>query len=411
MKKRYLNPPIEELCFGSNKMTFLSGPRQCGKTTVSKMFLSERKEGEYYNWDDFEFKKVWAKSPKEIIRSGWGTSSKKSIPLVVLDEIHKSKGWKNKLKGIYDTLGNPTDILVTGSARLNIYKKGSDSLLGRYFNFRLHPFSVAELAEIKGKNPNNLLDSIWGSGISYRKEFTEINKSLLKFGAFPEPFLAQNEKQWRLWLRGRVEKIVREDLRDLSRIVELSNLEALALILPQSVGSSLSTQSLSEDLGVSFNTMKRWLSYFRELYYSFELKPYSNKIKRSLKKDSKLYLWDYSQVEDQGARFENFVANHLLKACHFWTDSGEGDFELFYLRNKGKKELDFLITKDKKPWLPVEAKLSETEPSSNFKIFMPQLRCTRALQIINKQDYLKRHKLDDYELIVASADRILPYFV
>lgn len=411
MIQRYISSAISELCFKSHKMAFLSGPRQCGKTTLSKMLLSHRKEGAYYNWDEFEFKKLWSKTPRLLIDQKWGTSSQASVPLMVLDEIHKSRGWKNKLKGIYDTLDTPVDILVTGSARLNVYKKGSDSLLGRYYHFRLHPLSVAELQNSTVTSPEVALEMLWTSAKSSKNELYDTTQSLLRFGAFPEPFFAQSEKQQRLWLRGRIEKLVREDLRDLSRVIELGQLEALALLLPQGVGSALSMQSLSEDLGVSFNTIKRWLNYFRELYYSFEIKPYSKKIKRTLVKEPKLYLWDYSQVEDPGSRFENFIACHLLKACHFWTDSGEGDFELFYLRNKEKKEIDFLITKDKKPWLPVEVKLSEKAPSDSFRTFMPQLKCPRGLQIVNQKDYLKRHNFDTHEIIVASAERVLGCFV
>lgn len=411
MIERYLTTTISETCFDSHKMAFLSGPRQCGKTTISKMLLDQRKEGAYYSWDNLEVKRIWAKDPFQLLNSDWGTSSNSKTPLIILDEIHKARGWKNTLKGLYDSLPLAADILVTGSAKLNVYKRGSDSLMGRYYHFRLHPFSIAELEKTSNLNPNEVIDQIWQTSIPYKKEYAETIANLMRFGGFPEPLLQQSEKKWRLWLHGRIEKIVREDLRDLSRIPELSQLETLVALLPDTVGSALSVQSLSEDIGVSFNTIKRWLSYFRELYFSFEIRPYHNNIRRSLKKDAKLYLWDYSQITDPSAKFENLVAAHLLKACHFWSDAGEGQFELFYLRDKDKREIDFLITKDQQPWLPVEVKLSEKEPSPNFKIFMKQLTCKRALQIINIKDYRKKHVQDDFELIVASADTVLPYFV
>ena len=141
MKNRYLENIIDEFCFGNQKMAFVSGPRQCGKTTFAKMLLDSRKSEAYFNWDNINFRRTWVKNPSEII-----PEKKGKTPLVVLDEIHKDRRWKRNLKGVYDTLAEPCDILVTGSARLNVYKKGSDSLLGRYFHFRLHPFSLRELS-------------------------------------------------------------------------------------------------------------------------------------------------------------------------------------------------------------------------------------------------------------------------
>ncbi len=411
MKERYLTKQIKDLCFSDHKMVFLSGPRQCGKTTYAKMLLAERSEGCYYNWDSLEFRRIWSQSPASLILDSWGTSSKSEVPLIVLDEIHKARKWKSTLKGLFDSASTPLDFFVSGSARLNVYKKGSDSLMGRYYNFRLHPFSLGELADTENPAPDDLLEALFAGSFNYRAQYAALQSQLLKFGGFPEPFLGQNTKKWRLWISGRIEKIVREDLRDLTRIHELSIVEALALMLPSRVGSQLSITSLREDLEVSFDSVQRWLNYFKELYYIFEIKPYSKKIPRALKRDGKIYLWDYSQVEDIGIRFENFVASHLLKACHFWTDSGEGAFDLFYVRNKEKKEIDFLITKDSKPWLPVEAKLSDVTPSPNFKCFMKELGCNKALQIIGSADYLKKHKFPEYDLIVASADRVLPYLV
>ena len=163
MIKRYLTDAINQLCFENHKIAFLSGPRQCGKTTLAKMLLAQRSESSYHNWDDIEFRRIWTKAPKQIIAEQWGTQAKRSTPLIVLDEIHKARAWKSSLKGVYDTARLPIDILVTGSARLNVYKKGSDSLMGRYYNFRLHPFSLAELAGTSSisKDPEQIKKEIF----------------------------------------------------------------------------------------------------------------------------------------------------------------------------------------------------------------------------------------------------------
>ncbi len=411
MLHRYIESALKDLPFAHRKMAFVSGPRQCGKTTLAKMLLEDRGRGTYYNWDETEFRRLWTKSPRFILQSGSADRSPESVPIVVLDEIHKAKKWKQALKGVYDTMDQPLDILVTGSARLSIYRKGSDSLMGRYYHFRLHPFTLAEIAGYPLLPPERLHSGILeDSGRGGKQNRTYLN-ALLKLGGFPEPFLAGEERRLNLWRRGRIEKVVREDLRDLSRIPELGHIEALVSLLPERVGSLFSRASLREELEVSFDTVRRWMQYLFELYYAFEIKPFTYRISRSLKREGKLYLWDYSEITDQAARFENLIAVHLLKACHYWTDTGEGLFELFYLRTKEKQEIDFLIVKDKKPWLPVEVKENDTNPSPNFKRFLPHLNCPLALQLINHPNYRSQHQIGETKLVVAGASQILPFFV
>ena len=404
MKKRTIADAINELCLSRGKMAFVYGPRQCGKTTLGKMLLKKQGAGSYYNWDDIEFRRLWAKDPKRVI-PGTGRN-----PLIVLDEIHKAKSWKRSIKGIYDTLEKPVNFFVTGSARLTVYRKGSDSLLGRYLPFRLHPFTLGELTRTRLKGPDEVMELLFSGATRNSVSSTRTMKDLLVYGAFPEPFLAQNEKIARLWRQNRMERVIREDLRDLSRIPELSRIEMLAALLPERVGAPLSLNSLREDLEVSYDTVKRWLGHLSELYYTFLIRPYHKKVTRSLKKEAKLYLWDYSEVSDPGARFENFIACHLLKACHFWTDTGEGNFELFYLRNKQKEEIDFLICRDGTPWLPVEVKSGETQPSNHWKKFMPAIGCKHGLQVINKTGHRKSWKTGDFEILVMGAAEALSNF-
>ncbi|PIR26352.1 MAG: hypothetical protein COV43_01965 [Deltaproteobacteria bacterium CG11_big_fil_rev_8_21_14_0_20_42_23] len=406
MKSRYYSEHIESIAFSDHKMVFLSGPRQSGKTTLSKILLKKRKLGSYHNWDDISFRRIWTKDPKQIV-----PAQTKNVPLVILDEIHKAKSWKRSLKGIYDTLEYPVDLLVTGSARLNVYKKGGDSLLGRYYHFRLHPFSLAELTHKKTPTPDETLSLLFDEKPSSQKTNKEILQHLFEYGAFPDPYLAQDKRKAKLWRQDRIERVIREDLRDLSRIPELSQIEMLASLLPERIGSLLSINGLKEDLEVSYDTIKRWLQALDNLYYCFRIKPYSKSIKRSLKKEPKLYLWDHSEIEDKGSRFENLIASHLLKACHFWTDTGEGKFDLCYLRNKEKQEIDFLITKDNKPWLPLEVKSQSTTPAPTWKKLFPQLACKRGIQIVSKENIWKSTFVEDKEILIASASEVLSCFV
>jgi predicted AAA+ superfamily ATPase len=411
-KERYLHKIIHELCFHKQfKMAFIAGPRQAGKTTFANTILKERGQGAYYNWDETKFRRLWIKEPQKLVDD---LEFKKSVPpIIILDEIHKAKLWKRNLKGIFDSLTKRVDILVTGSARLNIYQKGSDSLMGRYFLFRLHPFTVAELVNSQPNEPETIINALNAFELDEgNKEAQEIFDNLWQFSGFPEPFLAQSTRRANAWRRMRLQQLVREDLRDLSRLPELSQVEMLLSLLPERVGSQLSRSSIREDLEVAHTTINRWLNYLEALYYHFEIKPYSKSIKRSLKKEGKLYLWDYAEDLGDSARFENLVAQHLLKACHYWTDAGYGNFELMYLRDIQGYEIDFLIIKNKKPWLPVEVKLSETSPSANWKTFLPQLPCDLGVQIVKEpKSHLKIHSQANKRIIVCDANRFLSKLV
>lgn len=397
---RSIFDPIEELALRRHKMAFICGPRQVGKTTLAKAFAPLYSQTLYKNWDEPSFRRQWSRDPNAMVEE-FDLASTKTTRLLLLDEIHKARGWKRQLKGLFDEWNKDLNIIVTGSARLNVFRKGGDSLMGRYVLFRLHPLSVGEL--LHKKDP--LSPDEWRDRVLQKNDPADPEPlaSLFKYSGFPEPYFARSDKILNIWRRGRLEKIIREDLRDLSRLPELSQVEMLASLLPPRVGSPMSVQNLREDLEVSHHTVNRWLNYLKELYYCFEIKPWTKSVPRSLKKEGKFYLYDWTEVEDEGARFENLVASHLLKACHFWTDTGEGIFDLHYLRNKEKQEIDFLIIKNKKPWLAIESKLSETTIDQKvFKKFSDYLGCP-IIQIVRKENIFRKFGND----LLASASHVL----
>ena len=408
MLSRTLAGPIRELCFDPHKIALISGPRQCGKTTLAKQLLAERGAGGYHNWDDTGFRRTWAKNPRAV----WPADAGEPTPLLVLDEIHKARGWKRTLKGLWDTQRAPADVLVTGSARLNVYKKGGDSLLGRALHFRMHPLSLAELRGMElPTEPGERLDALLARAHRPDRRGRELFEGLLRFGGFPEPFVAASDRRARVWQRSRVEKVIREDLRDLSRLPELSRVEMLAALLPERVGSLFSRASLREDLEVPHDTVTRWVLALEELYYLFAIRPWTKAVVRTLKKEGKLYLWDWTEVPEAGARFENLVAVHLHKACDAWTDSGEGTFSLHTLRNKEREEIDFLIARDRRPWLAVEAKLSDTSPPRHWDKFLRYLGCGHGLQLVATPGIFRSHELAHGRVLVVSAEEALSYFV
>ncbi len=335
--KRYLLPFLEK-DLRQHKMVFIGGPRQVGKTTLSHLF--SQNPAHYLNWDD-------AETRRRILAN--------ELPYkpeyLIFDEIHKYKEWRNFLKGFYDLHNKETKIIVTGSARLDYYRRGGDSLMGRYFYYRLSPLSLNELPT---KNPN-------------KKDLLQ----LLQFGGFPEPFFSGEESFWRRWSKERRKKVIQEDLIDLERVKEVSTFSLLADILPDRASSLLSIKSLKEDLLVAHETVDRWLEILENLYYIFRLSPYQqqeNKIKL-MKKERKVYMWDWSAVIDIGAKFENLVASQLLKYCHFIEDTEGFEMNLYFLRDQEKREIDFIVTKDKKPLFAVECKSGEKSLSRHIPYF------------------------------------------
>lgn len=342
----YLPSIIKDL---SRKMVFLGGPRQVGKTTLSQSLIKNYKDGHpaYLNWDN-------EISRRTILKSEWP----KNQELIVFDEIHKRKGWQTLVKGIWDTWKNTQKFLITGSARLDVFRKGGDSMMGRYHYYRIHPFTLPEL----GINKKNL-------------------SLLFQFGGFPEPLIEQDPIELRRWHLQRVSKLVRVDLRDLENVSDLDKVEVLTEALQERAGSTLSYKSLAEDLQSTDKTIKRWVQILDTLYYCYLIPPFGSAKIKAIKKAQKLYLWDWSQVENPSCRFENMVASHLLKLCDYWQDVLGHKAELRYIRDDSGKECDFVVLKDKKPLFAVECKLTDTDVAPSLLHFRAKLAIPRWYQV------------------------------
>ncbi len=346
--QRYLVPTIQS--FLKKRMVFVGGPRQVGKTTMCLQLLDDPSiDGPaYLNWDDVTARSKIKKAELPIDQK-----------IVCFDEIHKFKQWRSLIKGIYDTKKNKFKFLVTGSARLDHYRRGGDSLLGRYRYVRLHPLTINELA-------------------SFDANTTE---ALLKMGGFPEPFFEGSERSLKLWQNERLYRIINDDIRDLEKVQEISSIELLADALPSRVGSPLSLNNLAGDLEVHHATVKNWVNILDNVYYSYRIAPYGAPKIRAVKKEQKLYLWDWSTIEEKGLRFENMVASHLLKYCHFLEDSEGERMELRFLRDTDKREIDFVVLKNKKPLFAVECKTGERNLSQHIGYFKERTSIPKFYQI------------------------------
>ncbi len=355
----------------SSQMAFVCGPRQVGKTTIAKNLMKEVSYSTYKNWDV-------PTDRLEIIERSYESLLSKLVlspttnSLLVLDEIHKYVDWKNYVKGLYDLHKDDMNIIVTGSARLNIFKQSGDSLMGRYFLYRIHPISGAE-------NTDRAFDLLVSPSIIPNEKINQ----LLEFGGFPEPYTKGNKRFLNKWHSLRHQQLIYEDIRSLEAIHNLSQLDLLATILMHQSGQLINYSNLATKVRVSVPTIQRWISVLEQVYYCYHISPWSKNVVRSLLKEPKIYLWDWSLIEDIGQRHENFIASHLLKAIHFWKDCGLGEFSLHFIRTKDQEEVDFLVTKNHEPWILVEVKSSHSAPLSKaLQKHKETLKCPFAFQVV-----------------------------
>ena len=351
---RYIYKKVQSDFVKYNKIAFIAGPRQVGKTTLSLYFLGDAADEShpaYFNWDNDEDR-------NKVIKGHFPSDQ----PLIILDEIHKFHDWRRLVKSLYDKTKSKKRYIVTGSARLDHYRHGGDSLMGRYFFYRLHPLSPMEID--LSQNPKPI-------------------ENLMMYSGFPEPFFNKDSGFLKRWQNERRKRVMQEDLMVLERVVEIKKLSLLMTMLPARIGSLLSLRSIAEDLSTSHNTIEKWITILENLYYCFRVSPWGSKeIVRALKKEQKLFLWDWSQVRDEGARFENLVASILLKYIHRKEDFEGEVFRLHFLRDKEKREINFIVTEqDGTPIFAVECKSKNKNLSKHLEYFSGKIPSIPMYQV------------------------------
>ncbi|MCF8081198.1 MAG: ATP-binding protein [Desulfobacterales bacterium] len=418
---RHISRSLEAYAFDEvlvgRHMVFIAGPRQVGKTRLARRRLAENEcESLYFNWDDPATRQSYLKDPRFFESAA--RSVKNPDPWIVFDEIHKRPRWRDILKGIYDLFGGDFRFLVTGSARLDLFRRSGDALVGRYSLFHMLPLSLSEAAGtprntcfLAGKNIGEVAESLEREleGKAGPSGGGALD-SLLRYGPFPEPFIQQDERFSRIWHRDYISLLVREELRDISRVVELDKLEHLVMLLPERVSSPLSMANLAQDLEVAHTTVKKWLEQLRRLYLIFPVSPWHKKVSRGLKKEKKWYFLDWTYAPEGGQRQENIAATALYRTCTMLTDMGFGDYSLHYLRTLDRREIDFVVCRDGQPVLCVECKTggSALAPSlANRKKWFPENTPT-AIQTVATPGMLQKHPSRTW---VMSLDRLLGLLV
>ena len=392
-RKRIYEAVLEEHFRDNRQMAFLCGPRQCGKTTLAKS-LSDK----YFTWDDLATRRLVAGDAAGLAKAaGLGVASP-GRTVIALDEIHKFVRWKAFLKGFFDLYEEKARLVVTGSARLDIYKRGGDSLMGRYFLYHMHPLGVAELVrpELEATETH-----------APRPVSSEDWDALWTHGGFPEPFVRRDIRFTHRWRKLRREQLFREDLRDLTRIADMSGIRILSELLLARAGGQVVTASLAREIGVAETTVKAWMATLEYFYEGFTVRPWFRNIANSIRKTPKWYQRDWCEVRDEGARFENLVACHLLKAVDMWNDLGLGDYGLFYIRNKAKAEVDFLVARNGSPWFLAEAKTSDTDISPALAAMQKTTGAPHAFQVVRNLPYSEADAFSYREPVAVSARSFL----
>ena len=387
---RYLDKYIiEDL---KDKMVFIWWPRQVWKTTLSKDIAKNNyKNFTYLNWDNIEHK-------KRILNCEYDSESE----LIIFDEIHKFKKWKNFIKWEFDVKKNKLDFLITWSARLDVYQKWWDSMLWRYYYYRLHPFSLAEIVWIN--NDFSEWIDIKFNNKFYTKEFN----NLVEFWSFPEIFTKKNLRTVKRWKNDRIKKLVYEDIRDLNNVKDLWILELLANTLYEKVWSVFSINSLVNDLHVTNKTISSWIEILEKIYFSYRIYPFHRSDIKSLKKEPKLYLWDYSWINNIWIKNENIISNHLLKWVHFLQDVYWYNVKLQYIRDKEKREVDFIISLDWSVEYLIEVKTWDTNISKNLIYYKEKLWIKKCFQVIC---WDKEIDIEKSWIRIISASKFLNWFV
>jgi predicted AAA+ superfamily ATPase len=376
VRRRFYDALLEDHFAANRQMAFISGPRQVGKTTTCRNHSDE-----YIDWDNIDDREQILSGPARLAgRIGLDRLSV-SQPTALFDELHKYPQWKQFLKGFYDTYADRLKILVTGSSRMNIYRKAGDSLMGRYFHYRMHPFSIAET------DRTELPESGRITRIPMKIEENDF-EALWEHGGYPEPFLKRDKRFTSRWQSLRLKQLAGEEIRDLTRIQHFDQMELLIRLLAERSSSQLIYSNLARDVRVTIDTARRWVDMLCGLHYGFLVRPWHRSVSRSLKKEPKWFLRDWASIGDPGRKTETFVACHLLKAVEGWTDLGYGDFGLYYIRDRNKREVDFIVVRDGNPWFLVEVKYRDDSIGRSIRHFQEVLKVPFAFQVVLDAEYV-----------------------
>ena len=385
-----------------NRMVFLAGARRVGKTTLGDMIAQSYPNHVYMNWEIPEDRTRMIRNPaffEEVERKD------ESTPFVMFDEINRHRGWRKYLKGVYDRVEGDYQFLLAGSSRLDYPQRRGDSLAGRYYSLHLWPFTQAELGRAN-LSPEAFFENPQQVCMERQSDLRALWQTLAEQSGFPEPFLSGRKTSYRRWSASYAEQLIREDIRDMTGVKGIADLETLYHLLPAQVGRLLSVPGLSQSLQVAYNTIRSWLMTLQRFFVVLGLSPWSRDVPRAIREGQKIYLWDVPRVRDAEARFENMVALELCRAVSSWNEMGLGRFSLNFIRTKDQLEVDFVVSDDGRPVLLVDARAQEHQPSAALMKFQAALKVP-AVQLVQAAEGYRRVSNDGQSILIAPACQYL----
>jgi predicted AAA+ superfamily ATPase len=384
------------------RMVFMAGARRVGKTTLGDMIGQAYPNHVYVNWEIPQDRTRMIRNPSFFEET---ERRDESAPLVTFDEINRHRAWRRYLKGAYDRSEGRYQFLVAASSRLDQPQRRGDSLAGRYYLLHLWPFTQAELgrANVKAEaffgNPQQV-------SMERHSELQALWQTIEEQSGFPEPFLSGRKTTYRRWSSAYAEQLIREDIRDLTGVKGIGEMETLYHLLPAHVGRLLSVPALAQGLQVAYNTIRSWLATLQRFFAVVSLAPWSQGVPRAIREGQKIYLLDVPRVKDPEARFENMVALELARAVSGWNEMGYGRFGLHFVRTKDQQEVDFLLSDDGRPVLLVDARPHEQQPSAALLKFQAALRVP-AVQLVQAAEGYRRVSNDEHSVLIAPACQYL----
>jgi len=384
------------------RMVFMAGARRVGKTSLGEMIGQSYPNRVYVNWEIPEDRMRMIRNPAFFEEA---ERRDESAPLITFDEMNRQRGWRRYLKGAYDRVEGRYQFLVAGSSRLDQPQRRGDSLAGRYYLLHLWPFTQAELGSANLK-AEAFFDNPQQVSMERPSELKALWQAISEQSGFPEPFLAGRKTSYRRWSRAYAEQLIREDIRDLTGVKGIGEMETLYHLLPAHVGRLLSAPALAQGLQVAYNTIRSWLTTLQRFFVIFSLAPWSQGVPRAIREGQKIYLWDVPRVQDPEARFENMVALELSRAVSNWNETGYGRFSLNFIRTKDQQEVDFLLSDDGRPVLLVDARAHEQHPSAALLKFQAALRVP-AVQLVLAAEGYRRVSNDAQSILIAPACQYL----
>ena len=357
--------------------TYISGPRQAGKTTLVRDILADRFDGRYVTFDDIIERNAAMRNPGGFV-SGLGDRA-------TLDEVQmvpevcralKKEIDERRRGGVAGTAAGNTNgiFLLTGSASLRALPELADAMVGRMGAVTLLPLSAAEVAG----NEANFVDQLF-EGTFRSRESSAIPLSEMMTRASYPALLGMEDRDRDTWCRNLIQKITIEDPRHIYNLGKADRMPMLLQALAVRAGNLVNDAELSRDIGLNAVTTRAYRNLLEATFIAMELRPWHRNVGKRLVKAGKIQFHDTNLLcallgqthgilestnpKLHGHVVQNFVGTELMKQ----TGHAQGDYKLGFYRTRDNREVDFTIERRDGRTVAIEVKHSENIAPSDLR--------------------------------------------